>query len=129
MNHIDLAMQLRVGNWLVNNKMDYPVYFEVDAEGIDSIYNGWSVAEPIPLTTEILIKAGFVKYKVGSEYYENWIGPNNIYISKCIKSTERGFNDVVGNYYMGEYHTHIPNLHWLQNLVYFNYKFELEIKL
>lgn len=129
--------ELRLFNWVHHKNRNGDFYLKVESIGVDSVnvnHNGvWELKlteiNPIPLTPEVLRKAGFESVDVGNEYYENYIGPRSLYISKCLTVVNGGWDTVVGEYYMGEYHTHIPNLHWLQNYVFFNYKFELEIEL
>lgn len=83
---------------------------------------------PIPLTTELLEKAGFV-FGHSSDIYDNYSLPNGFYISYCKKSIKEGYRHEKGNYYHGEIHIPIVNVHQLQNLFYCLTGKELQIEL
>lgn len=73
------------------------------------------------ITEDILLTVGFEP--VGeSSFFKKYKLPNGIYIHQAVKVIKKDpFGTIAGNFYMGENHTHIPTVHFLQNFIYFNY--------
>jgi hypothetical protein len=104
---------LRIGNWL----QDQSGYFKVRAIELGVTF----LDEPIPLTEEILVKAGFKKYIV--------VGKTIFYLEMHGKIV-LGYWLIDGAVNVGEFIlAKVEFLHDLQNLVYALTKQELTIDL
>lgn len=123
------ATELRIGNWVQTDKPEQVV--DVLCDSINTAileYIPYDMVQPIPLTPELLERCGFKKV-AESEYYENYRNKNMFYISRAKKDIDFGFLDKKDCYYVGDNHTEIPSLHWLQNWYFFTYGHELEVSL
>lgn len=109
------ANELRIGNWVIIETQQTKVGI-LELNSIDDGY--WSYVGGIPLTPEILEKAGFVKkdngYWLGESYYFN--GEKLYYFP--LDCPNESYADELP-----------PYLHWLQNHYYFSRVEELEIDL
>jgi hypothetical protein len=108
---------LRIGNWL----QDQSGYFKVRAIELGVTF----LDEPIPLTEEILVKAGFKKEKYFAGGQDEWAGLtpwslNGNWIFRGNSSNLR---------LVGYFNTSVQYLHDLQNLYYALTKQELTIDL
>ena len=106
--------ELRIGNWV-----EYPLigFKKIRAgEDIDDISD--NAGMPIPLSPEILEKAGFEKDSVG--YFNNGI--------YCMKFNNNTCKWSFGEWYMGQF-CEIKYLHQLQNLYFALTGEELNINL
>lgn len=109
------ATELRIGNWVQHNSRGYIRVMT------DTIINSHECAA-IPLTPEILEKAGFGKEKDG-EYCNRW----NMTIKIHDSDFELfHFNEVDGT---EAYITTVKYLHQLQNVYHSVYHTELQIEL
>lgn len=120
------ANELRIGNWVFRTELSKTFHSKISAytlscAGHDGIIDFLS---PIPLTPEILEKAGFVKDS-GIDVYKNgrlrvWVGARGKFLCYLIEE-----NTTTGHY--------IPNsfvaLHQLQNLYFALTGEELNISL
>lgn len=137
------ANELRRGNW-VKIKYVYTKVWSLDNEGINLIpkYNRYANQDyvaprfyykdisPISLTEDWLLKFGFEhKSNGGESMFKNYWLPNGIGISLAVEDIDFGWISEKGCFYIGDNHTKIDTVHWLQNYIYFNYNgHELEIK-
>jgi hypothetical protein len=111
------ANELRLGNWVSNGDFNYTVDINslLDAATLE-----YYPLEPIPLTSDILSKIGFIH---GQGSFNEWweIGSfiifNNDFKNKSEKTFEENFYDI-----------DIKYLHQLQNLYYALTQTELIIK-
>jgi hypothetical protein len=120
------ANELRLGNWVKGSflgelckvtQLGHEKYSEyIGAKG-DGFY-GQNGFEPIPLTPEILVKAGFRQSISNEKVWVLKIGENNLMLK----------NDVAWFYWAGLSYP-FKYLHQLQNLVYAIYGEELAIQL
>ena len=113
------AKDLRIGNWVLVN--DTPNI--IRGGGIAAIESGYfkMKLDPIPLTPEILVKAGFEKiYKsqMHTTFYKDKV---SYYFWH---QTARQYADFMGNQY-----DNIQNVHQLQNLIHALTGEELNIQL
>jgi hypothetical protein len=131
------ANELRIGNWVM--AYNSPVQIEsIDKDGginYTSANDEWTVdywfvyqikeIDPIPLTPEILEKAGFSNpYNIGYHLYidkENTEGFG-------INFDDEGW-DIGQNHEMFKFHSELKHLHQLQNLYYALTGEELQIEL
>ena len=127
--------ELRLGNWVFGHdpqSMSYGVkkYFQVDeisedgincwrVEGFDSEY---ATFDPIPLTPEVLLAAGFQKNKWAEEYSRSLFGDYSLSFDEVLTFK---CDDDFYNYNL----TQIKYLHQLQNLIHSLTGTELEIDL
>lgn len=118
------ANELRIGNWYKGVSRD--LLLQADARMITQLSEGILVAQPIPLTEEILFKCGFVNSNRG--YFEKRVmqrGKINISFKKgVLEFLELGTSN---NYLFGDMRK--INLHQLQNLYFALTCDELEINL
>ncbi|WP_346236731.1 hypothetical protein ABDK00_014135 [Niabella insulamsoli] len=117
--------ELRVGNLVLIDGVPKSV-IEISIHGVcyvDDIklFETYGNISPIPITEEILIKAGFEKSFGTNWEYERSIGAIKMY---CLWNTEWYFE--LGGIYLGD---HPKYLHQLQNIYYSLLGKELEIKL
>lgn len=111
------ANELRVGNWVYRTEGFKTFKTKVSGNTIACAGSDGEIdfISPIPLTPEILQKAGFERF-TNSDFIKGevnlWIGNNNINFS-------------INAYY----HTSIKHLHQLQNFYYALTGEELEINL
>lgn len=117
------AEELRIGNWIFDGE-EYQKITGIEQYRIHNKY-GWfllDMVEPIPLTPEILEKAGFVKVEGKDSIYDK--GQMRLYLglngSLCYTEYEKG------SYC---YLRLIQYAHELQNLHYALYGSELPINL
>ena len=116
------ANQLRIGNW-INNGGGFPI--QVTAQRIADIENKLCIVSPIPLTEEILLKAGFVK----EVYYDaSWLQKDFPVIGELCTSDKQ---HPLGNFLfdMNTDTLKIHYLHQLQNLYFALTGEELNINL
>lgn len=127
------SKELRIGNlvWGVSDRIE--VISEIQRDKIETVFRGHLYnyctiddIAPIEISPEILLKAGF-EFSHDNEYYAHYKNSNNLYISMAKQDVPFGFYARKNCWYIGDNHTEIPNLHWLQNFVYFTFKFELVI--
>lgn len=109
--------ELRIGNWLQTERR----YFFKMEHIPDTKLGDYSRIYPIPLTPEILEKAGWVKNE--RFWWKNW-GTNGCEIVKF----DNYYNSFVYQLGVGLY-KQITNLHQLQNLFYALTGEELQIEL
>lgn len=117
--------ELRVGNWVSSEKKGWDninsKFLQVKTIGRDGI-NEWQdmgvsgcyefdVLEPIPITSEILEKAGFVK-KTNREWAigENPVNQDYMMIVR--------YSPIINGFYFLNGHFKINDLHQLQNLYF-----------
>jgi len=117
------ATELRIGNWLIgcdgiNFKIDGHGIFTVEEEHTDCI-------QPIPLTPEILIKAGFKERPHLSDWFFKLPNTGTIFIYSYVFSMLSicASNEKPALFINMEY------LHQLQNFIYILTGKELEIVL
>jgi hypothetical protein len=119
------ANDLRLGNWVKNDCDDK--LFRVDAVDILTCYNDNDWLLPIPLTPELLVKAGFTKHLSSDKVlYHFFKGENPVTHDWLID-----LNWIIGReypFYKNGYHE-IKYLHQLQNLFYSLTGEELEVNL
>lgn len=107
------AKELRIGNWVEGS---FGNYLQMTADDFMRIHvNGED--NPIPLTEEILLKAGFSKKVdlIWSIYTKDWIGLYKM--------------DGTPYYEVDDTYTKIKSVHQLQNLYFALTGEELEIEL
>lgn len=123
--------ELKIGNWVYpnsENNTPYPI-LELTHNGV-VCYRGkteherdviidYSEIEPIPLSKDILYKAGFQKHINSNEYWNIYNLPNGFYISEALH-TEPAAGVKKGLFYEGEEYTELEFLHWLQNFYFFS---------
>ena len=125
------AKELRIGNWvnaILPNKpwmVDDLVIYHMVKGNIQSVYDPSPVYEPIPLTPEILEKAGFEESQDGYYYNEEAtfrIHDNLMLIDMAFfdSGNDRLYFQNIGD---------VEYLHQLQNLVYALTGEELTIEL
>lgn len=136
------AEELRLGNWL----QSYTIFcfdikepakkvcvrpFQVDLKVLQMIYEQplLVTVEPIPLTTEILDKAGFTKHKNSNEFWSQWVLKNNWLVSQWIHDYPVAGFEEKGVCYWSEEYVPVESLHKLQNLYFALTGKELEINL
>ncbi len=130
--------ELRIGNW-ANYDGKTPGYvMEFDLKQVKlkckastlTIRSSRNVSsldiDPIPLTPEILIAAGFVNETPDGKYFHNYWLPNRYGIAYCINETH--YHNV-GSFNCGKTDIEIKSLHQLQNLYWCLCGEELTIKL
>jgi len=121
------ANELRIGNW-VNDNMPFDNYFQI-GELADSTarpkggnLRGYDELNPIPVTPEILLKAGFVEK-------EDWFYKRNFFLGYISTDnhfqTEYKMAGVEGDWKL----LNIKYLHQLQNLYFALTGQELNIQL
>lgn len=108
------ATELRIGNWF--NYEGHPAQMDEDFFEVLFGARNYFALSPIPLSPEILEKAGFV-YSDGFEL--------------CyLKNGAQLFQDETGFYHINDaFHTHIDHVHTLQNWWHSNTAEELIINL
>ncbi len=109
------ANEIRLSNWFIG--YDYkPFKWEIEHfANLATVYPDEIIKSPIPLTEEILIKAGF------KEEYDGWVFGKTIFITK----DDDGWH--VGNF--GFFINSIQYLHQLQNLYFALTGEEIKIEL
>ncbi len=115
------AKELRLGNWVYNGFGEAVKIHGIISEGNTGGYN-LKTLNPIPLTPEILEKAGFVKtgrYAIGAGGYITY-GKGRIELLQPKKGDP---------YILAFYEVKIQYLHQLQNLYFALTGTELTIKL
>lgn len=122
------AEELRIGNWVIDPDGDYMQREELSPYCFSDTEYRWDwlkQLKPIPLTEEILLKAGFKKEKTGIGPQDMWAG-----MSAWSMKGEWLFR---GNptclHLVGYYNTQIGYVHQLQNLFFELSGTELDIKL
>lgn len=121
------ANELRLGNYLKTNQSELPPKVMVtqvymDGFTVDYHYPG-SWCEPIPLTPEILEKAGFENF-YNSDFTKKWEHKQNCFLEvSFINGGVRSFR------FGGTHLRHIDYLHQLQNLYFYLTGTELNIQL
>jgi hypothetical protein len=113
------AAELRIGNWILDFGIACKVHPLIIARLV-TIENEGKICiniDPIPLTEEVLIKAGFVEQDMTGDSSE-WYIPGERSLFSLIKENKFCYN----------YKTEINYLHQLQNLHYVLTSKELEIK-
>lgn len=120
------ANELRVGNWVidpVDGRMKTTNIYQIGKHQIDDTNTNYL---PIPLTPEILEKAGFVKYQYGgNNQFEG-------YKVRWSKDSIYGFltsDNIFALLGFERRHQNIKYLHQLQNLYFALTGEELEINL
>lgn len=132
-----ITKDLRQGNWVYPNEENatpYKVFGIINDEMIDfglSGFNGRvqilaSELEPIPITKEILMNAGFKKEKGKSDY--EWIYNKTIIEELIDISVAKDGDEIHVFLFSGDCLRHIKNVHQLQNLFYSITGNELEIE-
>jgi hypothetical protein len=117
-----LASELRVGNWVEAVAKMGNYNMRVTVHNFVSISEGPECCNPIPLTPEILAKAGLIKIENKIDIYEIgrirfWVGSRGQTLVYLIEeSTTRG-----------HYIRTISFVHEVQNVVYWLYGEELPI--
>ena len=126
------ANELRIGNWVSFDeycKVDYigeNLFWCVDKGGA-SYKSTWAEIEPIPLTPEILEKAGFSLYSKHS--YWNYRTGNNFFLSMWALDEQVAGFEKKGVFYWGDGFLEVHYLHQLQNLYFCLTGEELNIQL
>lgn len=115
------ANEFRIGNWVEAVSPMGNYYMRVTAHNFVDIANFPECANFIPLTPQILEKAGFEKIYKGKMH-------TSFYKDKVFyyfwHETNRQYADISGNQY-----DHINSVHQLQNLIFALTGEELNIKL
>lgn len=127
--------ELRIGNLVYGVSDRVERVYSLQKLGLSTEFYGtiervgYFDIKPIVPTEDWLDMFGF-ELSNESAWYRNYKLPNGIHISEAIKIIDNDpYGTKVGCFYMGENHTEIPSVHWLQNYVYFNYNgTELELK-
>lgn len=133
--------ELRIGNWVQN---DAGIAWQFEnfgqlADQFAKFHNTESRVEPfpIPLTTEILKKCGYIPDKGKHRQYDEigdclyWSKEYDLTLYINTERKDEGFDILITNY-EGEFESigmNIYHLHQLQNLIYALTGKELEIKL
>jgi len=113
--------ELRFGNFLNYNNIAYKVvkiengFIGLDREDDFEDYADVKDIDPIPLTEEILFKAGFIFDKDNEDYNLNGITLEDRNTDKWSKHINK---DEFGIWYLNSYLRDIKYLHQLQNLLY-----------
>lgn len=113
--------ELRIGNWV---ELKNSGSIKLDADNIGDVLNNPAIFDPIPLTPEILERAGFEK---GGEDYFNRevVGNISLFYSEgaiSISLSDNDFESITQK-------LNIKYVHQLQNLFYFLCGEELKINL
>lgn len=120
------ASELRVGNWVADDAPACPVYRRIDADLIKYVeVNGEGTMFAIPLTPEILEKAGFVKSTNG---YGDGI-PTFGKFEASFYDGDNFVKQLVSVRYDQKIIIKVAFLHQLQNLYFALTRTELEINL
>lgn len=120
--------QLRIGNWVTLSgtipmriyEIQEDCFYAKDAKG-GSFKNTWADIQPIPLSDEVLLKAGFEDV---SSYKDYWLTiEDDLRIEIALRHGDRVYTSIsdVG------VSSDIKYLHQLQNLFYSLTQSELEI--
>jgi hypothetical protein len=109
------ANELRLGNWIYNNNVEYQVTPYVIEELWASV-RGW--VQPIPLTEEWLIKFGF------ESFHKRDFKKKGLFITTYFATPQTLVDDDFGNKRVLE----LKYVHQLQNLYFALTNQELEIK-
>lgn len=100
------ANELRIGNWINGNGVDFQVYTETFAD-IESTYG---IFKPIPLTEDWLIRFGFEKSNLLHDNDYAWTIKSPSYFR-----LEYSLSDL---FYESVNYTELPYVHSLQNLYF-----------
>jgi hypothetical protein len=126
------ANELRIDNWLALGKHNVPTQvFSINFDRDE----GWLINKvpiggnwlPIPLTPEILEKAGFAKHDNSNEFWTFWKLNNGWNLSQS-QHSELSAGVKSGLFYWGDGYLEVKALHQLQNLYFSLTGTELEIK-
>lgn len=139
--------ELRIGNLVtLSGSLILTVYeihedcfYAKDAKG-SSFKNTWADLQPIPLSEEVLLKSGFIKYQWQDAFYKKIPYGCSLYIhffkdeilvslsvvSKDGKNEDKKKHIKIGN---KDYFKNIKYLHQLQNIYYALTGEELEVSL
>ena len=112
------ASELRIGNWVIDSSFGKGEYAQIDADWLFRFSDmPFDTIQPIPLTEEILLKAGFEQSDgFPNEFTRgNWI----VYLH----------NPVNREVYFGTFDIKLKYLHELQNMWVLATKKELKIEL
>ncbi len=118
--------ELRVGNWVdvkyVNGSSNLTrTQFNYD------LLKYLHLAEPIPLTPELLERCGFEKHKNSNEFWSFYVTKNGIRLSMS-HHTEKSAGVVSGCFYWSDDYIEVNFLHTLQNIIHSLTGTELEVK-
>lgn len=135
-----MIQELRLGNWVLIGGRPQKIDSIVSDKNMDVLYSGvnielergyygdaaliaYSNPEPIPLTPEILEKAGFELLPGGHHYAygENPLTHDYMIVVK--------YSVIINGFFYQNGHFHIKHLHQLQNLYFALTGQELEIEL
>lgn len=121
------ANDLRIGNLVYHPKTDRNIVVEYHHIRFAVLYpdNGY---EPIPITPEILIAAGFEKQGHSNEFWNIWRLQNEWWVGESLHD-EPSAGVEKGYCYWGDDYVKVLFFHQLQNLYFALTGKELEIKL
>lgn len=143
------AQELRIGNWVMNHHEDgNPKPVKVDGVFRDrNGFKGYAIQSgpltgllssdiaddpyfsPIPLTPEILEKAGFELHENSNEFYDHWVHKTGWHFSIWKKDEQVAGFEEKGVGYWGEIYVAVRSIHQLQNLFHALTGEELEVNL
>jgi len=132
-----VAKELRIGNWVKDNKGSFIPVEDITEKGINIEWyheltcEAWDYDDlyPIPLTPEILHKAGFEKHRDSNEYWNHWVLKNGWCVSEWIWHCPIAGFEEKGVCYWGEEFIPMRYLHSLQNFYFCHTSQELPINL